>query len=310
MAFGSKLKEKVNASGSGEGQTFESYLVDNHEGVRIFRILPALSEDGKILDEPVEEYVWREYWAKGIRDGTEVTVRVVLDWRNPFSDPLWKHISERFEKGSKERKGFRTRFAINVLDKTPVLYTDDGQVVYPDGKGNYTRIASTSNKELPKPLTGDAKPLNKVRLLVGSSGAEGGNHDLQKLLDTVNDVDNPNTGEKAKPHHFDLKWKITGKEFNDIRRNFHLTANYTTLAPAFALLPRYDLESWVRPWPHDAISELLEGRDLNELIEEYRIELYPKLMEAPTQEDVDFTDPNAYEKAVTKGKRKKAGFEE
>jgi len=314
MAFGQKLKEKVNIGGNSEGTAvFETQFVDRHAGIRLLRVLPGVDEEGNILNEPDDEVVFRETWWTGLKGGVESKVRVFLDWKNPFSDPLWAYVAKNYEKGSQERRGFKTRFAINVIDKTPVMFTEEGQLIYPDEKNQFVRIANSS-KVLPKPLVGEAKPLNKIRILEGSSGPEGGKHDLQSLFDLGTSIEGPD-GEPKKLHEVDIKLKTTGEGIKT-NRSFFITANFQPISPVFLAMPRYDIASWVKPWPHDALNDLLEGRDLLEIFEEYNISTYPSLMES-SENDIDFTNPEAYtgktqklDQSTAKKSRKKSTFEE
>ncbi len=60
-------------------------------------------------------------------------------------------------------------------------------------------------------------------------------------------------------------------------RSIRNTSAFGEFPADVAKLPRYDLNSWLKPWPDTAITDLLEGRDFNETIESYGIQLYPAL---------------------------------
>ena len=53
---------------------------------------------------------------------------------------------------------------------------------------------------------------------------------------------------------------------------------FETTPTEIELLPRFDLETWLTPWPDQAIIDLLDGADYNQVLLDYGIQVTPKLI--------------------------------
>lgn len=289
MGFGSSMKDAPPKTapvedGEQSAQTFEQPWLDTKNGRRTLRILPALVHDGgAVLDEPEKEVRWVEYWWLM---QTGKPVRIILDWRNPFDNPLWRFVSNKYEKGQDERK-LKQRFGVNVYDKTPVLFGPNKEVVYPNEDDVY--ILRKDKNDAGQILQGEPTPHNVIRILEGSAGDKGGKH----LLALVSNYDGTEDGD-GKPrqlHEFDLRIKTTGTYDKVKGGNFaripQTTANFKPLSEEIVHMPRWNISEWAQPWPNECIQRIMDGEDLTTLIEEYDIVLYPrKTVSEATQESL------------------------
>lgn len=294
MAFGSTVKEKPAARVYAEGeqpQTFEWQWIplnggnkkdkEVKGGSRRIRLLPELDTDGKLVvgdDGKINtetESRFLEVWLNVMIDGSIKPRRVILDWRNPWDNPYWRLVADPTEKGSPERKAQRQKFAINVVDLTPVITDENDRYVYPDENGVYRLSAQGKFVDV---ADGKPAPLRKVRILEQSAGNKGGKHFLQQLISAVAGLEDGNM-EQRQPHEVDLLIKIEGIDV-DTTRSLRPTANFNPLPDELIYAPRYDLEAWTRPWPDDAVEALINGADFNEVVEQWNITLFPELKEA------------------------------
>lgn len=282
-------------------------------------------KSGKVPDmapEPAEEVVFMAAWWNVNVDGQVQGRRMMLDPnaggdvnKARFNNPLWKHITDNFtNKDAQERKAIKNMFALNVVDITPVMRNADGQIFYPSEANVWNKLASGDNGKVIDPKAnaaskypvvmpehwnadpetaienGWATPLNEVRILMGSYGkplSEGGKHlftQFEALYNTVEDGD----GVLRRLGEYDMRVTTTGLG-KDTQRAIRSMSNFKPLAVEYNLSPRYDLETWTQPWPDEVIQELIEGRDYNEVVEEYKLETFPKQkldsVEAPVTTD-------------------------
>lgn len=288
MAFGQSMKKSQETQTEGD-QKRDWYWLDLHSGVRVFRILPEVDQFGNFVftdghTQPESEISWYEAWWTVIAGGNEVKRRIFLP--NQFDNPLWRYVQENYEKGSPERKLVKQRFGVNVYDVTKVLFNEEGLAIYPDEKGKYMILAT--GKKLEVEAKGDPVPHNKILILEGSAGKAGGKHLLNQLFELTGNIDNPHTGEVATLSEVDLRVKTTGEKISTVR-NFFPSSNFKPLPEDVVKMPRWDIASWVKPWTDDAIERLIAGEDFNEIVEEYGIQLFPKLQVRDTVEDT--SDP-------------------
>lgn len=291
MAFGKTLKPaKHTASSDGEVKTFVWQWLDARNGTRKLHMLPELDESGalvqipatdavgkvikgKFVTTPESEVRWLEAWWPVMVDGQEVRRRLILDWEDRWGSPLWKYIKANFEKGSEEWRALKDRFGVNVLDMTPVLFDEDGKVVYPDTSGAYRMVAG--KKPIVNGLKGEAEPLMQIRILEGSAGEEGGKHLLQQIKDLAGDIEDPD-GNRRELHEVTLILKTTGEGIKT-NRVVRPSGDFKALPEEYTQLPRYDIAKWATPWPYEMIERLVDGEDFNALVEEYGIQLFPEL---------------------------------
>ncbi len=296
MAFGQTVTEKkVRTATDGEAtQSFEWQWIplnggnrkdkEVKGGARKIRLLPEIKDGKVVVDEggkPVAatESRFLEVWMDVMKDGQMKPQRIILDWRKPFDNPYWELVAQPTEKGSPQRRAQRQKFALNVIDLTPVLVSENGRYVYPDEEGVYRIGATGQFVDTPE---GKPTPLRKVRILEQSAGDAGGRHFLQQVIDAVTNLEDGD-GEPRQPHEVDLLIKVTGIDV-DTRRSLRPTANFNPLPDELVFAPRYDLDAWTKPWPDEAVIALINGADFNEVVEQFNIQLFPELMEAPTAE--------------------------
>lgn len=194
---------------------------------------------------------------------TEKWIGDNAQWRNNPVDSIVASLSQEERKG----KYAQEVVFLNILDRTPVKYNVEGMPLYPDDKGNYPDECKDQV----------AKPHNKIQILTGSSGDAGtdtlyGN--LLNLAETTLDED----GDLLPFHAYDIKVDTRkDPKSGKISRNVTPTFNRKALPESLANFPTYDLKSWLKPWPNDAIQILLDGADYKETIENYGLQAYPKL---------------------------------
>lgn len=279
MAFGNsmtKQAERKNTATDTDGQKYEHQWVDLHAGTRVVRLLPS-SDDAR---QPEEEVRWAEVWLELPAGGY---ARVMLDWQNPWNNPIWSFVQaqqkagvEAFQKGKEQYRRMmpKQRFGINVLDKTPVVFDEDGNVIYPNEKG----VMNTNARgKIVGIVPGEPKPLNRVRILEGSAGQKDGKHLLQQFIDTAENIED-NEGNQRGLAEVDIRVRTTGTGI-DTKRSLFPLANFKPLTDEEMSLPRYDIAAWAKPWPNEMIERLMDGEDLAELVQEFGIVQFPQLKE-------------------------------
>ena len=310
MAFGKKMADlgsKNKGTGDGEQKTYISPWMPTGNGRRTFRYLPRVDDSGNIIVSErlnpstgnplregnkktgavlfgpveVEETPFLAAWWTVKVNGNDAQRRLILDINNQWGNPFWKHV-EKFEKGSAERRAMKTLFAVNVLDLSPVVYSDDGKLFYQDEKAQFTLKADSASghlvadkTQLPKQTIEDATPLQQIRILEGSYGQPNGRHLFQQLADLYDTVEDGDGLIRRLP---EMTLTLTTKGSGiDTVRSIRNTSAFGVFPEDAARLPRYDLDSWLKPWANEAIVDLLDGRDFNEVVESYGIQLYPAL---------------------------------
>ncbi len=322
MAFGSKMADlgKRDTGGSGESKSFVSPWLPLGLGTRVARILPVVDSQGNVVltdrlspasglplregnkktgkvlqgPEPESEVPFLAAWWEVKVDGQMKPRRLILDInveKARFNNPLWKHIEKYYpDQNSRERKAIKTMFAINVLDLSPVLYNEQGMLFYETQPGVFNLLANGAsgriisanddNFHLPTGTSEDAAPNNKVRILEGSYGAAGGRHLFAQLVELAESVEDSDGMIRRLPE-FDIRIRTQGTGIDTVR-SIRNTSNFKPLDLAFVRLPRYDLQTWLKPWPNEAIEDLINGKDFNEVVEGYGIKLFPELEEVST----------------------------
>jgi hypothetical protein len=326
MAFGDASKKMAERKGSttadGEQKVFESAFMPIGSGRRTFRILP-LVQDGQVVltprlsptsgqplregnkktgailtaQEPEAEVAFAFAWWEVMKGGEKKPARFIFAY-DDYMNPLRKFIWENFGKDSKEAKTtFKTAFAINVYDKSPVFIAPDGKIWYQSESGKFDLLAYgdkgrviTDKDQLPEvPSDYEPQPLNRVRILEGSYGKPGGKHLFQQLIINATEVED-NDGMLRRLPEFTLRLSTTtGASYTDTSRMIRNLTDFSPVSDEIALLPRYDLKSWLTPWPEAAVESLIDGEDFNDVVEEYKLQMFPQLnvTEAPESELFD-----------------------
>lgn len=301
-------------------------------GLRKVRLLPALDSLGNLVEVPLTdrngnvvagkfttvpetEVRFVEIWWTFMVDGKERKQRIWIDWQGEgrWDNPFWE-LAKATDKGSEERKAFKEHFLINVVDKTPVIFDDQGYPVYPDEHGKY--IISALGTLLKEPVKGDPEPLNQIRILQGTSGRTNppGKHFYQDFVNLIGTVENPDNPKLVyNMHEFDISINVHGAG-RDTQRSANPTLNLKPLPDSLIYAPRYDLATWAKPWPNEAIEELLSGHDYNEVMKQYEIQQYPQLKavrpDVPFDESVPTESTVDFKKLAGKKVNKKTAVEE
>ncbi len=124
---------------------------------------------------------------------------------------------------------------------------------------------------------GHAEPLNKIRIFEGSYGKPGGRHLFAQFDTLVNTVEDGN-GLLRNLGEFNLRLFTTGSDMNTSRSIRNLN-NYSLLPTEANFGNRYDLETWTKPWPDDAVQRIIDGEDYVEIIAEYNLAQFPQLFD-------------------------------
>jgi len=317
MAFGQtskKLGEKKASSGDGgEVKEFTSPHMPIGGGTRKFQWLPFVNSDGTLAMEdrltpsgqplkkgktvlqhsvPAEEFPFLAAWWQVMVNGSPAPRRIILDINNRWNNPLWQHIQANYTKTDKEWSAIKQMFAANVYDMSQVCQNVKGWYFYDStGKGQYDLSAYGPNgkvvtkaEDLP---SSDAEPfaLNQVRILEGSYGPTNGKSLFAAISGLHLDVEDPD-GLVRSLTEFPIKLKTSGKGIDTTRAvsNF---PSFGDLPLEVAQLPRYDLSSWLKPWPDAMVQALLDGEDYNEMLKEYNIQMYPVIASTGETQKLD-----------------------
>lgn len=308
-------------------------------GLRKVRLLPALDAHGQLVEVPftdrngavvkgkmttvpATEVRFVEIWWTFMVNGSEKKQRIWIDWQGDgrWNNPFWEGCdgfvgAKAAGKDSDERKAMKEYFAVNVVDKTPVLFDDQGYPVYPDENGKY--VITALGTLLKEPLKGDPEPLNQIRILQGTSGRTDppGKHFFQSFVRLIGTVENPDNPKFVyNIHEFDISINVKGAGVST-ERSANPTLNLRPLPDEFVFAPRYDLATWAKPWPNEAIEKLFAGHDYFEVMKEYEIQQYPQLkaVRDPSWDNAPFDDsvpavsehPEAHTEAKkSRGKKK------
>lgn len=269
MAFG-KMIEQVQVSQVSNSAQFSGFnpFLSQSEGKRIIRFLPDVSDPSQPLLGPTVLHVWITVQ----RNGAPTKRRI-------FIDP-----KDRYLLTEAEQKDVRSRFFMNVYDRTPVIKLENGSLIYPNGEQKFIY------KQDGKIVEAQGKPVrnNQIMIFEGSvSSGKGQNgllNDIEAVSRTIFDDDNNLIPLTA----VDLNIVTIGTGLQTKRTVFPGT-NRDAL-PQEALTGQiYDLESFVKPYPTECIKQLKAGADYAELMKEYNIPYMPKLIDRPAPRVVQLT---------------------
>jgi hypothetical protein len=317
MAFGQtskKLGEKKSAStGDGTVKEFTSPNMPLGLGIRKFQWLPELNQDGTLVmfdrltasgsplkvkgkvqqhSVPAEEFAFLSAWWDVMVGGQPAKRRLILDINNRWDNPLWKHIQANFKKGDIEWGAIKQVFAANVFDMSQVVQNAKGWYFYDStGKGKYDLSAYgangkivTKDEDLPE-SDAEAFPLNKVRIIEASYGPITGKS-LFAAISGLHLETEDSEGLARSLTEFPIKLKTSGKGI-DTTRAVNAIPTFGDLPLEVAQLPRYDLSTWLKPWPNEMIQSLLDGEDFNEMVEHYSVQMYPTIANTGDTQKLD-----------------------
>lgn len=292
-------------------------VVTVNGGLRKIRLLPALDAHGNLIEVPLTdrngkvvpgkmttvpetEVRFMEILWKVIVSGKESWRRIWVDWEEPgrWDNPFWE-MAKGTEKGSDERKAYKEHFLVNVFDKSFVVFDDNGYPTYADENGDF--VINAFGKRLKDAVKGDPEPLNQIRILQGTSGRTNppGKHFFQKFVGMLGTVENPDNPKFVyNIHEFDISINVKGAGVST-ERAVNPTLNLKPLPDEVIFAPRYNLVEWCKPWPNDAVQDVLDGKDYYEVLEKYGITEYPQLKSVrPADEEVPFDESVPAESVV------------
>jgi len=238
MAFGETLAQKKPVRNSNGSQDI---FLDLKEGARDVRILGS---------EVQQKVIW--YEKKPVR-----IARLVGDtWRgsgdeNWYDCPMNEWVRS-FDEAEQKKLYAKTRFLVNVFDRTPVIIVD-GVTYYPNKSGKYFKKTDKGFEELrtevdaknPSATIYTPEPHNKVMVIDQSGGAEGGKHFLQSLMTAAENLMSMTTGKKIAIHDSDLRI-VTKGEGIDTNRSVFAGFNQEPLE----VTEMYDLDTFAVVWPY------------------------------------------------------------
>jgi hypothetical protein len=262
MAFG-KMIEQVQVAQVSNSAQFNGFnpFLSQSEGKRVIRFLPDTADKNQPLLGPTVLHVWITVQ----RNGAPTKRRI-------FIDP-----KDRYLLSESEQKEVRSRFFMNVYDRTPVIKLENGSLVYPNGEQKFLY------KQDGKVLEAQGKPVrnNQIMIFEGSvSSGKGQNgllNDIEAVSRTIFDDDNnliPLT-------MVDLNIVTIGSGLQTKRTVFPGT-NRDPLPEEALTCQIYDLESFAKPYPAECIKHLKAGADYADVMKEYNIAYMPKLIDRPT----------------------------
>jgi hypothetical protein len=245
------------AAGSSNGK---NPFIDVREGKRVIRFLP----DPQNPTEPILGQTVLSVWITAKKGETDVMRRIFLDY------------SARSVLPKQYNDGVRRRFFMNVLDKSMVIKLDDSSLIYGNNQNQYF---VSQNGEM-VPVTG-RKPERNMQIMVleGSvSSGQGRNGLLNEIEELSKSVFDDDTNELIPITMVDIELVTRGKGLNT-NRAVYVGANRDPIPADVLKQPMYDIENYAKPFPVDAIKDLLKGMDYTEVLRAYNITAMPRFIE-------------------------------
>jgi hypothetical protein len=279
MAFG-KMIGSTQQQGSSAGNG-KNPFIDVREGKRVIRFLP----DPQNANEPLLGQTVLSVWMTVKKGEADVQRRIFVDYA--ARSVLPKQYNE----------AIRRRFFMNVLDKSLVIKQEDSGLIYAN---NQNQFLVTQNGEVISVT--DRKPERNMQIMVleGSvSSGQGRNGLLNEVEELSKSAFDDETNELIPITKVDIEIVTRGKGLNT-NRAVYLGSNRDPIPSAVLKLPMYDVESFAKPFPVDAIKELLKGKDYMEVLKAFNIMAMPRLLEAGSAQPAAVTaDEGQATKTVT-----------
>jgi hypothetical protein len=273
MAFGNSAKKA--SQNTAQDSNSQNVFLPLTAGTRVIRVQPG-----------AEEIRFKRHWVAQEQDGTwipapgynpkdtrpkkPVTVAVFDPNRGSFigESLKWRdNPIDRWITANNIDSYAQEQFVLSVLDRTMVRKDAEGKAHWPNINNEYPEIEGLAAKA----------QHNTPMILGGSSGDPDGKSlyaGLIRLLKTTIGAD----GEILSIYDFDIKIVTSGTGKNTQRDVRDDARSVGTLPEHLATMPQYDIAAWLKPWPNDAISALFAGKEYNEVIAEYNIVQFPKLV--------------------------------
>lgn len=261
MAFG-KMIGGQQQGGTGGGSNGKNPFIDVREGKRVIRFLPDPANPA----EPILGCTVLSVWMSVKKGEVDVQRRIFVDY------------SARSVLPKQYNEAIRRRFFMNVLDKSMVVKQDDGSLVYGNNQNQYL---TSQNGEL-TPVMGKKPERNmQIMILEGSvSSGQGRNGLLNEIEELSKSVFDEETSELIPITQVDIELVTRGKGLNT-NRAVYVGANRDPIPADVLKLPLYDIDSFCKPFPADAIKDLLKGAEYADVLKAYNIVVMPRLLEEP-----------------------------
>ena len=263
MAF-SKMIQSIPTYSSPNAASQSSVFINTREGKRVIRFLP----DPMNPSEPMVGPTVLSVWMPVSKNGQLVQRRIFVD--------SWT----RGVLPTKVNEAVRCRFFMNVLDKSMIVKLENGSVVYANNQNQFITTVDGQTKTLT-----DYRPERHmaIQVLEGSvSSGEGRNgmlNDIEELSKTIFDDE---TNKLIQITAVDIEIITRGKEIKTTR-SVHVGVNRDPIPENLLSAPRFDLTKFARPFPMDAVKDLVKGADYAEVCKAYNIEVMPKLVDLPKE---------------------------
>jgi hypothetical protein len=147
----------------------------------------------------------------------------------------------------------KTRFVVNVYDRTAVLKNDQG-FEYVDDE------------------TVGSEPHGKFLVLDQSAGKKGGKHFLQALITAGEQMRSNKNGKTIAITDGDLRIVTSGKDITTVRTVY---PSFNQEPVVYVQTDLYDLWTYCQPWPFAAQQEILNGAEYTATREKYKLPAYP-----------------------------------
>ena len=257
MAFGSAYKQQKTV----QPTTTATIWMDLKEGLRTGRIL-GNDVHFKVVwleDVRVKDGKGKRPFIVGVLDPDQ-GIFVGADGKHyAKNNPLIDWINDQPEEIQK--KVFpKQRFYVNFYDRTPVI-KEDGVIYYPNSQKKYA-------------VSGNPESNNQVMIIDQSSGKVEGKHFFAVLLNAADLFMNVKTGKPIGLTETDINILTKGTG-NTTTRNVTAAFNQEPFTEDVKL---YDLAGFAKPWPSEALAEIMNDADYNEVREKYNLPTTPQLM--------------------------------
>ena len=299
MAFGdTQVVAKASGSGTGDKKRYNKAQLKLELGTRTLRFLRARNPDGswKMIPDPLkaermihaipDEVTYASFFLNpAYHKGVSKAVTVILPPEARYDNPIF----EKFYKDQPRDKqqAARLMVAFNVLDRTPVIKSPiDGLLLYPDKDGVHYEMDERGYKPTDVVVKGKPEPANRIAVLEVGSGKKGGSHLFAEFCDYIEGLsaEDPETGEQFALSPADLDTNIRSymppgeTDFRKMKRNFR-QGSRRPIDDALWDLPVYDLAGfYLKPWPFDAIEQVLDGADPYQVMKDRNIPGFPRLV--------------------------------
>lgn len=264
MAFGRK-KDTSTEPENRTARFFRTMEIDTQLGAkRVIRLLPDWS-DPEFPEAGVSSYF---VWLPVVVGGNESKRRVYIDKATK------QNVLPEF---LKMKALYRTFMNVYDLSQTFVTATDENdpsavQLAYVAGDGKFYKGYNEKKELIPN---AKGTPNNRVMVLVAGVA-------LQNALEGQTEILEDDAGNPV--NLLDMTFTFVPRLDDNKKPMTAVSAVQYTGKRDYYDLPRYDLDIY-KPWPADAIQEILDKRDFNEVVNEYKINTTVKMITKESEEE-------------------------